>query len=855
MKGEEGGGAGGAKPGNAPLSVGFIGPLPPTRSGIADYDSEILASLSKQSSLSVSSYEPVDAASALRGDHDVLLFQIGNDPLHAPSVEALFAPGRTTPAVVVLHDFVLHHLFAAAYLDQGRKEDYAREVERAHGARGRAFLARGIRPVWDLDPWAFPMSAGVIRAAAAVVTHSAAVRAAVLAESPGCHVVEVPHHVVEVPRTPRAEARRALGLPADRPIAASLGIVTPAKRIDRVLLALAEIPKTRRPFLFVGGAVGDDDQLHRIVDEHGLGQDVGFGGYLSDEDFWRAASAADFAVNLRHPTMGETSGAVCRLAGLGLPLVVSDTGWFRELPDAFASKVPVGGDEVRLLAAEMSRLASEPGLARKRGEAAAAWGAERRPDRVALAYGGILADVAEGRAVGVAAGGGGSARPSRERLSVGFVGPFPPVRSGIADYNAELFPALAEVVDARAWQPQQAREALAAGHDVLLFEIGNDPLHAPSVEALFAPERRTPAVVVLHEFVLHHLFAAAYLMRGKDREYALELERAHGARGRAFAEKGLLGPLPPIWDLDPWALPMSAGVIRAADAIVAHSALVTGAALSAVPGARVVTIPQHVARVPRTPPEEARRALGLPLDRPVAVTLGIVSPTKRIGKILEALASLPAPRRPFLFVGGDIRKDDGLVAAARRLDLERDVRFGGYLSEEDFWRAGAAATFAINLRHPTMGETSHPVCRLAGLGLPLVVSATGWFRELPDSFADKVPIGHDEVERLASAMERLAFEPGLALERGRAAAAWAEPLAPANIARAYLGVLAEAAEGRSRAAGLSGRVALGLAELGVARAGVHGTADRSADAALVAAAAARVAPLLPGSDQEKRRSS
>ena len=32
------------------------------------------------------------------------------------------------------------------------------------------------------------------------------------------------------------------------------------------------------------------------------------------------------------------------------------------------------------------------------------------------------------------------------RLSVGFIGPFPPVRSGIADYDAELFPALAATI-------------------------------------------------------------------------------------------------------------------------------------------------------------------------------------------------------------------------------------------------------------------------------------------------------------------------------------------------------------------------------------------------------------------------
>jgi glycosyltransferase involved in cell wall biosynthesis len=402
MKAKEAGGGGGAAADAAPLSVGFVGPLPPTRSGIADYDSEILSSLSRKSSLSISSYEPADASKAAAGGHDVLLFQIGNDPLHAPSVEALCAPGRTTPAVVVLHDFVLHHLFAAAYLDRGREADYVRALEAAHGARGRAFAEQGRRgpriPVWDLDPWAFPMSAGVVRAADAVVAHSALVRGAVLRECPKARVVEIPHHAVEAPRTPRDEARRALGLPMERPVAASLGVVTPAKRIGKILEALAALSAERRPFLFVGGAVGNDDPLHRYVDAHGLAGDVVFGGYLSDGDFWRAASAADFGVNLRHPTMGETSGAVCRLAGFGLPLVVSDTGWFRELPDTFASRVPVGGSEIAALAAEMERLAFDSEQTRVRAAAAVRWGEERRPDRIAEAYADVLREAADGLA-------------------------------------------------------------------------------------------------------------------------------------------------------------------------------------------------------------------------------------------------------------------------------------------------------------------------------------------------------------------------------------------------------------------------------------------------------------------------
>ena len=48
---------------------------------------------------------------------------------------------------------------------------------------------------------------------------------------------------------------------------------------------------------------------------------------------WSLMAACDVLVNLRYPTMGETSGSVIRALGLAKPLLVSDVGWFSELPD------------------------------------------------------------------------------------------------------------------------------------------------------------------------------------------------------------------------------------------------------------------------------------------------------------------------------------------------------------------------------------------------------------------------------------------------------------------------------------------------------------------------------------------
>lgn len=48
---------------------------------------------------------------------------------------------------------------------------------------------------------------------------------------------------------------------------------------------------------------------------------------------------SDIVVNLRFPSMGETSGALIRALGMGKPCIVSDDGWFSELPDNSVVKI------------------------------------------------------------------------------------------------------------------------------------------------------------------------------------------------------------------------------------------------------------------------------------------------------------------------------------------------------------------------------------------------------------------------------------------------------------------------------------------------------------------------------------
>ena len=110
-------------------------------------------------------------------------------------------------------------------------------------------------------------------------------------------------------------------------------------------------------------------------------------------------ATCDAIVSLRSPTMGETSGSAIRALSLGKPLVVSDVGWFAELPDEAVIKVPVDEGEEDTLAAALAAL-TDPNVRAKMGAAARELvEREHRLDRIAEAYAAALEGLAGGAAV------------------------------------------------------------------------------------------------------------------------------------------------------------------------------------------------------------------------------------------------------------------------------------------------------------------------------------------------------------------------------------------------------------------------------------------------------------------------
>ncbi len=374
------------------MKVALFSPMPPERSGIADYSALLLPALR----------ERVEVAVVKRGSKkpprgtDLSVYHIGNNPdAHGWILEAL----RRTPGVVVLHDFVLHHLIAGLTIGRRDGHGYLDAMEREGGVVGRllghAVLDKRIPPLWENRPEDFHLAGEVLDLATGLIVHSRYVHDRACAAGYAGPIWIVPHPAFPVPDLPAAAVD-------GEPLFGSFGNVNVSKRVPQLLEAFAQQRRRHEASaLLLVGATSPGFDLDRRLQRLGLdGKGLVREGYVEERRLWELMIATDVHVNLRSPTMGETSGTAIRALSLGRPLIVSDVGWFAELPDDVALKVPVDEQEVTTLAAALELLASRPDLREAMGRAAADLARrEHDVERVAELYVSAFEQAAGGAAV------------------------------------------------------------------------------------------------------------------------------------------------------------------------------------------------------------------------------------------------------------------------------------------------------------------------------------------------------------------------------------------------------------------------------------------------------------------------
>jgi glycosyltransferase involved in cell wall biosynthesis/SAM-dependent methyltransferase len=337
------------------MRLAYFSPLPPTASGIADYSDALTQALRPLADTTVFTSAP--AAFDASG-FDRCVYQIGNNPHHAFAYEMALK----NPGVVVLHEANLHHLIADITIRRGDWDAYLKECEYDGGAAARAY-AEGVRALeTGPDYEGVRMLRRLLASAEGIIVHSRYMEAEVRSAGYAGPIAVIPHGawVVDADRN---AYRRKLGLDEAAPLAGVFGFLKPYKRIAESLRAFRRLirvmPNAR---MILAGEPHPDFAVEPLIVSMGLSANVRMLGFTSPVDFTGYMAACDVALNLRYPTVGESSGTLLRAFGLGRAALVSDVGAFSELPDVCV-KIPVGPGEEDAILEYLNLLLSRPDVA------------------------------------------------------------------------------------------------------------------------------------------------------------------------------------------------------------------------------------------------------------------------------------------------------------------------------------------------------------------------------------------------------------------------------------------------------------------------------------------------------------
>ena len=272
-------------------------------------------------------------------------------------------------------------------------------MEREGGVVGRLLghgvLDKRIPPLWESRPDDFHLAGEVLDLATGLIVHSHYVEERARDAGYEGPIWRVPHPAWPVPQIAPAAVE-------GEPLLGCFGNVNSSKRVPQLLEAFARLRRDRPSArLLLVGATSPGFDLDRRLQRLGLsGEGIIRMDYVPEEQLWALMAACDAFINLRAPTMGETSGSVVRQLSLGKPVVVSDVGWFAELPVEVALKVPVDEREVDTLHAALELLASRRDVREAMGAAAAELTRrEHDVERVAELYAAALEQAAGGELV------------------------------------------------------------------------------------------------------------------------------------------------------------------------------------------------------------------------------------------------------------------------------------------------------------------------------------------------------------------------------------------------------------------------------------------------------------------------
>jgi len=346
------------------LNLAYVSPMFPQKSGISFYSEELVPRLSKyynielivptqkaktdliQAKTTNAEIRTYDQFSDSSKYYDRIVYHFGNSDLHAGMFNLL----EKIPGVVVLHDFFLSGIYQHMEQTGYSAGAWTKELYESHGywAFGERFSTIETSDV----VWSYPCSLTVVQSALGLIVHSETT-VKLSKKYYGNDISK--YHVIPMlralPISPdRNHHRKILGISEKKFIVCSFGIVGNHKMSQRLCDAwiksdMAKNTNCRLVF------VGEDMSGEFCEKARKSAKNIEVTGWTSQKNYQSYLSAADFAVQLRMLSRGETSMAVLDCMSFGLATIVNEHGSMADLDRETVLMIPDKFNDAELVSA------------------------------------------------------------------------------------------------------------------------------------------------------------------------------------------------------------------------------------------------------------------------------------------------------------------------------------------------------------------------------------------------------------------------------------------------------------------------------------------------------------------------
>jgi len=334
------------------MKIALFSPINPTPSGISDYTEELIPELIEFWSIDLYVEKGFDIKSAKIGNlvniieydpkvfdpekYNEIIYHMGNSfKAHKYIYEAILK----FKGVIVLHDYLLQGFYTEKFFFDKKYDFFINLQEKYYGNKGKEIANNIVNkspiPIWNTPNGInFPLNEEILSKAKSIIVHSQFIKD-LIKKNWNKSISLIPHHGHNLKFFNKNKIRAKLNVKNDDILICSTGFINTNKRLKTVITALNELNIPNIVYLIQGK---DGSNLLSDINKY-KNIKIIRKDYVPLEELESYIFASDICINLRFPTMGESSGSLLRMMGYGKPILVTDFGSYSDFPDYSVFKI------------------------------------------------------------------------------------------------------------------------------------------------------------------------------------------------------------------------------------------------------------------------------------------------------------------------------------------------------------------------------------------------------------------------------------------------------------------------------------------------------------------------------------